>query len=452
MPGIEKFGAGNWKTIADYLGTNKTSRQLEEHYWEGYMGVHGFCLPQRMLDTKFSRESSQGSHPHEEADGVKFPKGTISLSSLGTKVIAQSTIPTISGVDRLSDTVWTYQPGEEVQRDGGTKASTSSSTAKTKDKAAQDLRDKLAALPGADLPGFIPLREDFDIEHENDAELLLADMEFSPDDHPSERELKLQVIAIYNKKLDERNRRKRYAIDRGLIDFKKQQQLDRKRTKEERELVTRLRVFAPYQSAEAHEALVEGLVKARRLRQHILLFQQCRKLGIRTLDQVRQYESDRKKREQELKARKAREGAQYLFEAGTQSAASSSRRRAGEDEDEGLLSLDYSSKRARTNGKRTIGSETNGANLSKAPGVDLLSEKEVTLCSQLPMLPLHYLAVKDACVREAYRNGRLTLDGMKRVVTLTAPKEARLYDFFVRESALTGADTKDSKAPTDAKD
>jgi hypothetical protein len=31
-------------------------------------------------------------------------------------------------------------------------------------------------LPGSDLPGFIPLREDFDFEHENDAELLLADM------------------------------------------------------------------------------------------------------------------------------------------------------------------------------------------------------------------------------------------------------------------------------------
>jgi hypothetical protein len=39
-------------------------------------------------------------------------------------------------------------------------------------------------------------REDFDFEYENDAELLLADMEFSPDDHPSERELKLQVSTV----------------------------------------------------------------------------------------------------------------------------------------------------------------------------------------------------------------------------------------------------------------
>ena len=61
-----------------------------------------------------------------------------------------------------------------------------------------DVRDRNAHLPGSDLPGFMPLREDFDIEYENDAELILADMEFDlDDDHPSERELKLEVIHAF---------------------------------------------------------------------------------------------------------------------------------------------------------------------------------------------------------------------------------------------------------------
>ena len=89
------------------------------------------------------------------------------------------------------------------------------------------------------------MREDFDVEHANDAELLLAEMEFNVSDHPSERELKLQVcilvsmhfvvhmvdgsllstkvVRIYNEKLEERNRRKRFVIDRGLIDMKQLQ-------------------------------------------------------------------------------------------------------------------------------------------------------------------------------------------------------------------------------------
>jgi transcriptional adapter 2-alpha len=54
---------------------------------------------------------------------------------------------------------------------------------------------------------------------------MLAEMEFSLDEHPSERELKLQVVRIYNHKLAERNRRKQFAIERGLVDFKHQQQV-----------------------------------------------------------------------------------------------------------------------------------------------------------------------------------------------------------------------------------
>jgi hypothetical protein len=46
--GIEKCGVGNWKTIADYIGT-KATKQVEEHYWEHYMGVHGYCLPAKTI-------------------------------------------------------------------------------------------------------------------------------------------------------------------------------------------------------------------------------------------------------------------------------------------------------------------------------------------------------------------------------------------------------------------
>jgi hypothetical protein len=104
-----------------------------------------------------------------------------------------------------------FRQGSGVSASGGASNSASSSSSNP------------APIVTSDLPGFLPLREDFDVEHENDAENLLADMEFSPDDHVSERELKLQVIRIYYQKLDERNRRKRFVIDRGLVDIKKQQ-------------------------------------------------------------------------------------------------------------------------------------------------------------------------------------------------------------------------------------
>lgn len=48
--------------------------------------------------------------------------------------------------------------------------------------------------------GFNAKRQEFDVEYDNEAEQLLADMEFKDSDTEEERELKLRVIRIYNKR------------------------------------------------------------------------------------------------------------------------------------------------------------------------------------------------------------------------------------------------------------
>jgi hypothetical protein len=324
---------------------------------------------------------------------------------------------------------------------------------------------------------------------------MLAEMEFSLDEHPSERELKLQVVRIYNHKLAERNRRKQFAIERGLVDFKHQQQvcpcvqlwsspcslmsavahtfqLDKRRTKEERDLVGKLRVFARFQSREEHEALVEGMLRAGRLRQQIELYRTYRAMGVRTLEQARQFEAAKRVREKDLKARKHKDSAPYLFQpqAGAGAGAADGpdgggeepmegakgRRRAGRDSSASLsgqaeeaAGRDGSSsssgagglagrKRAAPGGQdewafppyasrgssgtagaggaglaspgrgsgAAAGQATSAAEeaevvatLTRAPGGDLLSDMELRFCAQVPMLPLHYLAAKDAIVR-----------------------------------------------------
>ena len=181
------------------------------------------------------------------------------------------------------------------------------------------MHEKISKLPGANLTGYMPLRADFDVEHDNDAEVggwvggedkegregrgrggggggfdaakagstshpppplqvILADMEFSPMDSAAERTLKLQVLQIYNAKLDERERRKRFVIERGLLDYKKLQNMDRRRPKDERELMARMRLFARFHSAEEHEQFVEGLLTAKRLRKRIEQLQHYRQV------------------------------------------------------------------------------------------------------------------------------------------------------------------------------
>jgi hypothetical protein len=155
--GIERHGMGNWKTISEYINTNKTTKAVEEHYWELYMGTHGYCLPTQFMwkDQLQDTASFCAQPPTVEADAA-------SSSSSGNNV---SGVSVSEGGDlHLSALTAGYTRGETVRRDEGFSGLGHSSKSTNKDK--QELRDKLAQLPGSDLPGFFPLRGDFDFEYE----------------------------------------------------------------------------------------------------------------------------------------------------------------------------------------------------------------------------------------------------------------------------------------------
>lgn len=51
-----------------------------------------------------------------------------------------------------------------------------------------------------EISGYNFKRQEFEVEYDNDAEQLLADMEFKDTDTDPERELKLRVLRIYSKR------------------------------------------------------------------------------------------------------------------------------------------------------------------------------------------------------------------------------------------------------------
>jgi len=57
--------------------------------------------------------------------------------------------------------------------------------------------------------GYLPFRDDFEIEHDNDAEKLVSNMEIAEEEEEVEKALKMTHIDIYNRRLEERERRKR---------------------------------------------------------------------------------------------------------------------------------------------------------------------------------------------------------------------------------------------------
>ena len=94
-------------------------------------------------------------------------------------------------------------------------------------------------------------------------------MEFFDDDTEQDVKLKTDVIELYNARLDERIRRKNFIIERGLLDLKKIQKAERKKTPEERQISNYMMKFARFNTREDHERLVNGLIKERALQEMI---------------------------------------------------------------------------------------------------------------------------------------------------------------------------------------
>lgn len=408
---------------------SKNAKQCEDHYWDGYLGTFGEFLPSKVLSSSSSGPSS-GAVPSDEVE-----QDTAGLLAVNNSLGAPSRR------DELLAPFPDLQPGQPVSqvsvrgagRDAGANAGRGGGGGAGRKE--QELRERIAQLPGAELPGFMPLRGDFEIEHDNSAELLLADMEFAAHDHPSEALLKLDVIRVFNKKLDDRDERKQFVISRGIVDIKKAQlvsfifaiysilasddnrsvyscfQVDRRRSREDRELVARCRPFARFQTAEAHETLVSGLLLSRRLRKQIELLAHYRRQGMRTLEEARGFEIARRKKEQELKIKRSKQGADVLLvgasaghggEAGSRSSGVGPRSRG-----RGSLSEETTggASHASWNESKDFDRDESGSHslkasaIKNAPDGDLLSVAELDLCSSLGLAPQQYLAIQAVIVR-----------------------------------------------------
>lgn len=258
------------------------------------------------------------------------------------------------------------------------------------------------------------------MEWDNEAEKTISEMEFTSEDTKADRELKLDVIRIFNAKLDEREKRKKFIISQGLLNYRENQEKMWRMEPDERHLVQRMRLFARYHTKEEHEAFVNKIIEAKRLRKEIAKMQMYRRIGITSLAEAEKYEVDKLRREEHIDAWKKKE---------------EEKKKAGEDairatrEDavglglvsptapippnEAKVAVSNQSLQVWKQFKTTDKKKDSNEDASKAdnfvikdePGYDLLSKKEVGLCKRLRLLPKDYLNVKKALISESLTQG-----------------------------------------------
>ncbi|KAJ2718866.1 Transcriptional adapter ada2 [Coemansia sp. Benny D115] len=267
--------------------------------------------------------------------------------------------------------------------------------------------------------GYMPGRLEFETEYENEAEQVVKDMVINDDDSPEEVELKQIVLRIYNGKLDRRLYRKHFIFDRGLLEYRKNQAAEKKRPKDERDLLNKIKVFARMQTAEDFDDFSTGLLNEHSLRQRIAQLQEWRRSGIVTMEEGAQYEVEKAQRPSR-RATTQRESA-HLLDRLQKVASLRTARDSGLSDTQSHMSHKQSVRK----------SAVNLLDIEDADGVELLSLSEKDICSQLRIFPRPYLVVKETLLAEYARTGYLKRRQARDLVKIDVNKISKLYDFFV---------------------
>ncbi|KZV35581.1 hypothetical protein F511_32747 [Dorcoceras hygrometricum] len=301
LEGIEMYGMCNWAEVAEHVGT-KTKEACIEHYKNAYLNSPHFPIPDMThvvgknrnellamakghLDDKkgelqlkeestFSPSRVKVEESYKSGPSGRLPSTSLAENFTGAKVKASNMAHIKDQGDLLK--MEDHMSGRSF---GGNKPKSA----------------KIEAPSLLDSGGYNAKRQEFDPEYDNDAEQLLADMEFKETDTEEERELKLRVLRIYSKRLDERKRRKDFILDRNILH---PSPFLRELSQEEKELCRRYDVFMRFHSKEEHEELIKTVVSEYRIQKRIQELKEARAAGCRSSAEADRY-LEQKRREAE---------------------------------------------------------------------------------------------------------------------------------------------------------
>ncbi|KAA1471851.1 SWIRM-domain-containing protein [Dentipellis sp. KUC8613] len=472
IEGISLQGLGNWQAVAEHVGT-RTKEEVEEHYNHVYIDSPTWPLPR--MDVHFDVDPSEFQERKRRR-----------ISTMNTAPPPPKVAPTSApGVHEVA----TFLPGrlefeheldneaEDLIKDlefglcfewGGDTILEDENDADYKARARWEEEKKEAAnappmaLYNGSINGAIPVNgfygtkangvvkkeqssksEDRSTENGAGEDEVEENMPPLPFETPDSLNFKLTLIEMYGQRVEKRHEAKGLMFSRGLLEYKKMQAAEKKRPKEEKDIVHRLRPFARLQTAEDYEAFCTDMLYEAILRKRIAELQQYRRLGLTNAADVKKWEEDAYKRSQ-AKVNLSRDA--YPSERLQQLRAGSARQSSAPDTRHGSL-VDPDGRRSHDReltpklGPSGTGPPGRKApaplNLANSPSLHLLTPAEQTLCSTLRILPKPYLVIKETLVREyARRGGKLRRREARDLVKIDVNKTSRVWDFLVQAGYL----------------
>lgn len=452
LEGSERYGLGSWADVAEHIGGYREKDEVRDHYIDTYIHSSLFPLPEL-------------ADPADTALFERIPKDE-------------------------------FQARKKRRIEERKEPAKSAPPATPKQK-------PTASVPAChEVQGFMPGRLEFETEFANDAEEAVQHMSFEPGDGldpvtgvmDEETTLKMTVFDIYNSRLKARTDRKKIIFEHNLLEYKKNQLLDKKRTKEEKDLMHKGKPFGRMMVHEDFEALNRDLLLEHNLRIAIAQLQEWKQVGISDLKGGEKYENDKQ-------ARVQRNQPQGQFDRMPQIPKKGAQVQQAELPTEASklttpeLPLRFQRKPKTVpvfadsappveNDFDKLFAETNGTDNSStpkpkvryvvppltgtvpwklendkalAPDLQLLSEEEIQLCNSLHIRPKPYLALKEGLLKEAMKQGghmkKKEARGVCRVSTfnqkvdvstnhhlqIDVNKANRIFDFMIHSGWIAKA-------------
>ncbi|XVF85580.1 hypothetical protein PTKIN_Ptkin17bG0128700 [Pterospermum kingtungense] len=439
LEGIGMYGFGNWTEVAEHVGT-KSKSQCIDHYNAIYMNSPCFPLPDLSHVMGKSKEEllamakangqvkkeftahSELTLKEESPTGakVKFEEprkedpAHQSSSSLTGENIDSSSGNTFLGAGKKSSNMAQSKDGIKVEEPQADR-----SIGEKKPRVSSDEEPSMTELSGYNFK-----RQEFEIEYDNDAEQILADMEFKETDTKAEHELKLQVLHIYSKRLDERKRRKDFILERNLL---YPDPFERNLSPEEREIYQQYKVFMRFHSKEEHEQLLKSVIEEHRIAKRIQELQEARAAGCRTSVEANKFIEEKRKKEAEENALRLKESVQ----------AGPSGKVVLHGSPRGVMRgstglQPFSKESSTVIGQATL-SILDDWDITGFIGADLLSDTERQLCSEIRILPSHYLSMSQTLSTEIMNGNISQKSDAHNLFKVDPSKVDRVYDMLAQK-------------------
>lgn len=300
-----EYGPYHWKAIAERVG--KSQEKCERHYEHVYLTGINAPIPTSFLPTPSGPQSSgiHGISPVPDAQNHPFPVShnaqTVSEHSTVARVVANSVPLPLAATPPDTESSVMITPDAYTNTVPNTAILPhQSDTDNGDDDSVSILTDKITPDPSygndTNIEGFMPRRADLEIEYDDDAEDAIADIVIGDNDTEEEKQLKFQLLQIYDKRLTRRDRIKQFIFQRDLIHVDKVKVGDRRHTRDEKELLARLQVFTRLLPKKEFIAFRDAIMREFRHSREIYRLQQFRAAGIKRRAEIDVYELERRAR------------------------------------------------------------------------------------------------------------------------------------------------------------